>query len=135
MLTLILILAQLQLSHFERLHMPAGREWVNQHKQPLKCVGEFIMPSSGYTLHYKDLGTIKLGSGTVSSCDGGAQPPQDYGKKDIPVAPQFCDHESCAGGNQEPIYDVDESYDHITVKAKPGTHWWYTVTIAVPKER
>lgn len=74
------------------------------------------MPATGYTVRYRDLH------------------PADYNSKKFPVVPQFCDHKGCDGGNQEPIYDIDESYDHITVKAKPGTHWWYTITIAVPKE-
>lgn len=119
MITLLLF-AQIAVSHFVRLPMPAGKEWVTTHRQPLKCEGDFVMPASGkYTLRY-----------TTLSCDLG-KPPQEY--RNVPVAPLFCEHKDCAGGNQEPIYDVDESYDHITVQSKPGTHWWYAIVMAVSK--
>lgn len=114
---LVLLFAQ---AHFERPHMPSGKEWVTQKRAPLKCAGDFVMPLVGqHTIRYAHL-----------VCEGNVKPPQDY--KDTPVAPQFCDRKECRG-NKEPIYVVDESYDHIIVRAKAGTHWWYTVLMAVPK--
>ena len=59
--------------------------------------------------------------------------PADYLSIKIPAACSFRDHKVDVSGNEKPIYDVDESYDHITVQAEPGSHWWYSCTIAVPK--
>ena len=113
---IILLLAQLQVSHFKRPDFPGIQQMLDSHRHPRIFRGKFTMPQGGYTIFYRDLFRA------------------DYMGGKVPVVPQFCDHWPCDGGNQNPIYDVDESYDHITVKAKPGTKWWYIVTIAVQKK-
>jgi hypothetical protein len=78
--------------------------------------GSFQMPKSGtYTLDYTKL-------------HGGP-----YDGKTVLAVAQFCDNADCKG-NQLPIYDIDESYNHVTVKSKPGSKWWYILSLAVPKE-
>lgn len=112
MLTLILFL---QLSHFIRPVFPKGMEWHGLHRVMLSYEGSFVMPKSGtYTLDY-----LKIHAGP-------------YDGKTVLAIPQFCDNAECKG-NQLPIYDVDESFDHITVKSKPGSTWWYRLSLAVPK--
>jgi hypothetical protein len=114
MLTLVFILAQL--SHFVRPPLPAARGWLKAGKEPMTLDGSFVMPRSGkYTLRYEN---IHAGP---------------YDGKTVLAIPQFCDNAECKG-NQLPIYDIDESYDHITVKGKPGSTWWYHLYLAVPKE-
>lgn len=115
---MILLLLLAQLSHFVRPHFPERRDFMTcQCKVLSPFVGEFTMPRSGtYTLDY-----TKLYPGNYNGT--------------LPVAapPAFDDRKKPGHGNQTPIYDVDESYDHITVQAKPGTKWFYTIVIAVPK--
>jgi hypothetical protein len=114
MLIFILLLAQL--SYFTRPTFPAARGWLKSGKQPVTTEGSFVIPKSGtYTLDY-----TKIHAGP-------------YDGKTVLAIPQFCDNKECAG-NQLPIYDVDENYDHITVKSKPGSKWWYRLYLAVPKE-
>lgn len=114
MLTLIFILAQL--SHFVRPTFPRAMEWETKHKIQQTYEGSFVMPTSGkYTLEY-----LKIHAGP-------------YDGKTVLAIPAFSDNAE-SKGNQLPIYDIDESFDHVTVKSKPGSTWWYKLYLAVPKE-
>lgn len=116
LLTITLLFAQVQVSHFVRPAFPKNWEWVKQGKEPRTYEGSFVMPASGtWTLHY-----AKLHAGP-------------YDGKTILALPQFCDNAECKA-NKLAIYDIDESLDHITVKSEPGSKWWYTLHLAVPKE-
>lgn len=134
MLTLLLILAQLHISHYERLHMPAGHEWEQSKKEPLICKGDFVMPESGYTIHYADLKKCTTARPTQALPKGTLfrKPPANY--RNVPVAPELWDKEFAPTVDKPAYYDVDEGPDHITYKSKLGTHWWYVIIIAVPKE-
>jgi hypothetical protein len=112
MLTLILILAQLQISHFQRLPMPQGREWISEQRVPVTYQGDFVLPKSGrWTIDYQKLY------------------PGDYTK--IPTRCMFQD----LTDSKAPFYDVDESYDHITIQSKHGHRFHWSCTIAVRKEK
>jgi hypothetical protein len=74
------------------------------------------MPKSGvYTLDYQKLY------------------PGKYDGKTVIAAPVvFNDGLKPSDGNQIPIY-ANEGLDHVTVHSRPGSHWTWTVLIAVPK--
>jgi hypothetical protein len=100
---------------FIRPHMPIAHEKVDCKCIELNYQGDFVMPKDGYRLDYQ-----KFYPGT-------------YDGTVIRASPTFDDQLKPGHGNQLAISVLDESYDHITVKAKQGSHWHYTVTIAVPK--
>jgi hypothetical protein len=115
MLAAIVLLLQL---HFVRPHFPSIAE-----RQSCGCtvlppyLGNFTIPKNGqYRLDYKNF-----------------YPGQFDGKTVIAAPPEIMEHEDYGLPNKTPIYVVDESYDHITVKSKPGTTWWYKIYLAVPK--
>jgi hypothetical protein len=116
MILLLILFAQLQVSHFVRPVMPHSHEWTKFDKYEYQ--GDFVLPKSGkWILRYESLYPGKYdGQSVLASC-------------------AFDDRIKPGYGNQIPIYDIDESYDHISVQAKPGSHWWYSCTIAVRKEK
>lgn len=119
MLVFILILAQIHITHFIRPHFPQRAEDYKKCEcRVLTYIGDFVMPKNGqYLLEYKKL-----------------YPATFDGKTIVADAPIFDDRLKPGHGNQLPIYDIDEGLDHVTVQARPGSHWWYTVRIAVPRE-
>lgn len=130
MLVFVLLFAQ-TVSHFVRPHMPIAKEWKTMHKAPVVKEGDFVIPASGqYRIDYQQIHPCKYDGDTcraaIAFCDHFEQETHfDKDGKPLKVT-------RCPGGNQVPIYDVDESYDHITVMSTPGMRWWYSVTIAVP---
>lgn len=109
-LIVVFLLAQA----FVRPTLPKGKEWVTKNLRPLAYQGNFTVPKSGqWTLKYESLY------------------PGTYDGKILKASPQFCETPEC-NGNRTPIYVVEESYDHITVKAKPDTKWFYSCIIAIP---
>jgi len=110
-------------AQFVRPTMPHGREWADCKKtasgisckwQRLEYGGEFTVPKSGtYSLNYQSLYPAK------------------YDGKTVKAVAQFCDNKGCTRANKAIITVADESYTHITIKAKPGSHWWYVCVIAV----
>jgi hypothetical protein len=112
----ILLLAQVQTSHFVRPPFPRTGDLVRQGRIPKHYAGEFTVSKSGkWTLDYRKFYDA------------------DYTFGKIPVSCAFRDRKETGFSNKEPIYDVDESYDHITLQAKVGSHWWYECKIAAPK--
>lgn len=133
LLIFVLLFAQAQISHFVRPTFPKNWEWVDQHKKPLIRDVDFTIPDSGTkTFYYQD----------IFSCT--------YDGETCKALPVFCDHHemefsrdrkgkwnlipACRIANQEPIYDIDESLDRITVTAKPGTMWRFLLLLCVPNE-
>lgn len=115
----ILLLAQM---YFLRPHFPERVEVKRCDCKVLNYHGQFIMPKNGmYTLNYETF------------YPGNYGPYVEPLSHPLAAAPRFDDRKKPGHGNQIPIYVADEYYDHITVKANPGTHWWYTIMIAVPK--
>jgi hypothetical protein len=132
LLVVALIFAQSQTSQFVRPTFPRAKQWKEQHKRPVGRQIDFVMPLSGsYTFEYQKIY------------------PCTYDGETCKAIPQFCDHHdmqlvpdrrgewsllfSCYGANHAAIYDVNESLDHITVEAKPGTQWRFNLLLAVPE--
>lgn len=114
LLVIVMLFAQVQVSHFVRPTMPARSEWKNY--RALEYDEEFTVPKSGkFTLEYDQLY------------------PATYDGKTVLASPTFRDRKEAGFGNQVVIYDIDESFDHITIQAKRGVHLWYHIIIAVPK--
>ena len=77
---------------------------------------DFTVPKSGiYTINYAPF-----------------YPGNYDGKSTIAATPEFDDRMSPGHGNQIPIQEVEEGFDHFTIKTKPGSHWWYRLIVAVP---
>jgi hypothetical protein len=110
--------APVQETHgFVRPHFPQRRELTTCGCMIVVYRQEFTVPKTGeYTVDYKSF-----------------YPGKYDGKTVIATPPNFRDRKREGTSNKAPIYDVDQGLDHITVKAKPGTHWWYSFYVAIPK--
>jgi hypothetical protein len=133
LLAIALLFAQVQTSTFVRPTFPHDFEWKAQHKKSVIRQVDFVMPASGERrFDYQEIYPCTYDGDTCKAipqeCDHhDVQLVREKKKGDWSLLP------TCDGGNQKPIYDIEESYDHVTLKAEPGTMWRFFLILAVPE--
>lgn len=103
-LAIILIFAQIA---FQRLPYPQARELLSRHMVSVPYEGELVFPKSG-----------------IAMIDYQKLYPGDYTK--IPVR---CGYPEAS---HPPLYVVEESFDHVTLRTKPGYKLKWRCDMAVP---